>query len=135
MTAYEKGTSTSDLYEQMLSALRGFMVYVLVKQLYVFYKVPYPPTMGRLFETRSQAALIDEVNAMFSPISGELYYNKQFATGTSLSLNRSLGPSLAAVGPNAAGAGPAAAGAGAPAVPTGGRRKTRRKRRSLKRRL
>jgi hypothetical protein len=104
MSFFERGYLSSTKFTTMMGALRGFMVYTLMKQLYVHYKLPYPPNLTELLTTKSQLELIEKVNSIVPPIVGEPYYKKDFAKAETAASG--YGPVLApavSAGPTAGG--------------------------------
>jgi len=104
MSLFERGYPSADKFTTMMGALRGFMVYTLMKQLYVHYKLPYPPNLTELLTTNSQLELIAKVNSILPPIVGEPYYKKDYAKAETAASG--YGPVLAP----AVSGGPAAGG-------------------------
>jgi hypothetical protein len=69
---------TKAVFQDALGALRGWMVYVLLKQYYKVYGIPYPSWIAAVVTQKSQAGLIAHLNANLPKIAGEDYYSERF---------------------------------------------------------
>lgn len=76
MVAYEAGSMTDALFKKTLAVLRGFMPYILTKQLLAYYRKNMSWT--KMMELNSQQELIDFVNEKLPKLVGEDYYSKRF---------------------------------------------------------
>ena len=115
-TKYTRGGRglTQAVFQDALRALRGWMVYVLLKQYSNVYRIPYPHWIGMVVTQKSQADLITLLNTNLPKVAGEDYYSERFVE------NRPLPVVLTPI----------------PAINLGGgRRTTRRRRRTLRKRI
>lgn len=78
--ALNKGKATVDPKEPAITGLRGLMVFILVRALFVSYfpSRKLPEWLDSLLKQTSQAGLIQVINAHLPKINGEEYYTKEF---------------------------------------------------------
>jgi hypothetical protein len=84
MQKYTSGGLTEAILKDTLKVLRGYMVYVLLKQVYLQYRKPFPAWLQSVLETNSQKELADLINANLPKIRDEDYYTKRFVLNEAL---------------------------------------------------
>ncbi len=66
---------SAEALEEGMAALRGWMVYAILKKYYLNYNLEIPDWLFSLLQTKNQQGLIDIVNTNLPKIHGEDYYN------------------------------------------------------------
>lgn len=69
---------SAETYQSTLSYLRGFMPFILLRQIFTLYKQSNPSWFDLLFKTNSQQELIQVINTHMPKIAGEDYYTERY---------------------------------------------------------
>jgi hypothetical protein len=91
---HEDHRATVQDFELALAALRGWMVYSLLKQYNLYYGLPQPSWLPSLLQTKTQQQLITILNTRLPKISGEDYYSVRFLENQPIPLVLSPVPAI-----------------------------------------